>query len=250
MHEENIFLTLTYDDEHLESPRLIYQHFQKFMKDLRDDQNYKKIPLMVTGEYGDKNKRPHWHALLFNYRPHDAVKLYTTDRGDSVWRSEYLQQLWGRGNTEFGSVTLDSASYVCRYSAKKLTHGNDQDHDYHPIHKTSSKHGIGRSWIEKNYKHAFLNGFVTLPDGQVTNIPRYYVDWAKNNQPEYWRKYVTEVRPRIIKLAEAKQRKEDLEYISDCMNYKGGASYPTPRAKVKETILKRKFKRLQENLKL
>lgn len=250
MHEDNIFLTLTYDDANLESPRLIYDHFQNFMKDLRYREAHKKIPYMVTGEYGDQNKRPHWHALLFNYRPCDAIKHYTTDRGDTVWHSKYLQDLWGRGNIEFGSVTLDSASYVARYSAKKLTHGNDQDHDYHPIHKTSSKHGIGRSWIEKHYKHAFSNGFVTLPDGQVTNIPRYYVDWAKNHRPDVWRHYVTEVRPQIIKLAESKQRKEDMEYISDCLNYKGGANYPMSRPLVKETILKRKFKQLQEHLKL
>ena len=35
MHDGNIFLTLTYDAEHLESDKLIYKDFQLFMKSLR-----------------------------------------------------------------------------------------------------------------------------------------------------------------------------------------------------------------------
>ena len=72
MHSDNIFLTLTYDEAHLASDRLIYEDFQLFMKRLREKENRdkeQKITYMVTGEYGDKNKRPHWHALIFNYRP-------------------------------------------------------------------------------------------------------------------------------------------------------------------------------------
>ena len=55
-----IFLTLTYDDAHLASPRLQYIDFQLFMKSLREfrvrnvtDPDLRKkfyIPMMVTGE--------------------------------------------------------------------------------------------------------------------------------------------------------------------------------------------------------
>lgn len=251
MHDDNIFLTLTYNEESLESPRLIYKHFQDFMKRLRES-TPNKITYMVTGEYGEKHKRPHWHAIIFNYTPNDPKPKYTTELGEPVYTSQKLTDLWSYGNIEYGSVTMDSASYVARYAAKKLTHGKDQEHDYHPIHKTSSKKAIGRTWLEANYIHTFQNGFVVI-NGTQMKIPRYYVDWVKKHHPDIWRTYVTEVRPKIIKLAEQAQTQEDIEYqlqLELQKALKGRYLRPKTKQNVKETILKSKFKRLQENLKL
>lgn len=260
MHEDNIFLTLTYNEESLDSPKLNYKHFQDFMKRLRE-RYPEKITYMVTGEYGEKNKRPHWHAIIFNLNaellshemqlPRPEL-LRTTELGERVYVSEAIQQLWSMGNTEYGSVTMDSASYVARYAAKKLTHGKDQEHDYHPIHKTSSKKAIGRTWLEANYIHTFQNGFVVI-NGTQMKIPRYYVDWVKKHHPDIWLTYVTEVRPKIIKLAEQAQIKEDIEFqlqLELQKALKGRYLRPKTKKNVKETILKSKFKRLQENLKL
>lgn len=251
MHDDNIFLTLTYNEESLESPRLIYKHFQDFMKRLRES-TPNKITYMVTGEYGEKNKRPHWHAIIFNYTPNDPKPKYITELGEQVYTSQKLTDLWSYGNIEYGTVTMDSASYVARYAAKKLTHGKDQEHDYHPIHKTSSKKAIGRTWLEANYIHTFQNGFVVI-NGTQMKIPRYYVDWVKKHHPDIWLTYVTEVRPKIIKLAEQAQIQEDIEYqlqLELQKALKGRYLRPKTKKNVKETILKSKFKRLQENLKL
>lgn len=247
--EDNIFLTLTYNEENLESDKLIYSHFQTFIDSLRNkaaDRDY--ISYMVTGEYGEQNKRPHWHAILFNYTPPDSTHKYTSDLGEKVYDSKELSLLWAKGNIEFGSVTLDSASYVARYAAKKLVHGKDQEHDYHPIHKTSKKYAIGKRWIEKNWKHTFQNGFIII-NGQKMKIPRYYVDWLKKNKPNEYITYVTQVRPKIMQLAEQKQRKEEMDYISQIFST-NNVHTPRQRSKVKETILKSKFKNLQEKLKL
>lgn len=253
-HEQNLFLTLTYNDENLK-PRLDYKDFQDFMKRLRTTTS-NKINYMVTGEYGEHTKRPHWHAIIFNYWPQDSKYHYTSDSGHQVYTSQHIADLWNQGFIEFGEVTLDSASYVARYAAKKLVHGKDQDHDYHPIHKTSSKRAIGRSWIEKNWKHTFENGFVYLPTGEKTKIPRYYVDWLKKYQPDDWLRYVTQVRPQIQNLAKINQQKEEQEYLKQLKNQRectpSHESTPLPKkaSKIKETILKQKFKKLQETLKL
>ncbi|QXP44239.1 MAG: replication initiator protein [Arizlama microvirus] len=255
-HENNIFLTLTYDNENLSSPRLIYEHFQTFMKDLRawisyNEDSTKKIDRMVTGEYGEKNKRPHWHAIIFNWEPKDKEYKFTTDRGDKLFTSSTIANLWTKGTHDFGEVTIDSASYVARYAAKKLTHGKDEEHEFHPIHRTPSRRGLGRSWIEQNYKHTFENGFIVLPNYQKSKIPRYYVDWAKKHHPDLYRYYVTEVRPQLQKQAELQKRKEEMEHFSNLISFTGEpGTYPLTRPKVKETILKQKFKRLQERLKL
>jgi len=246
--ERGIFLTLTYDDQNLESDRLIPEHFTTFMSRLRSWINYNepgtKIDRMVTGEYGELNKRPHWHAIIFNWDPPDKKIKQRTDRGDYLYTSEIINSLWEKGIHDFGEVTIDSASYIARYAAKKLVHGKDQDHDYHPYHKTPSRRGMGKSWIEKNYKHVFENGFIILPNGELSKIPRYYVDWAREHVPETYMYYVTQVQPKLIKMAEFNKQKEDYEYLCN----------PSPKAltrpKVKETILKLKFKQLQERLKL
>ena len=139
---------------------------------------------------------------------------------------------------------MDSANYVARYAAKKLVHGKDQEHDFHPIHKTSSRYGIGRSWIEVYYQHALENGFVLLPNGQKAKVPRYYVDWAKKYQNELWHYYQHVVAPKIHKLAEEQSAKELEEFLANPSIGK------LRRSKVKEIILQSKFKQLQEKLKL
>jgi len=251
MHDSNIFLTLTYNEESLSSQELDYRHWQLFMKKLRYNNPDRYMPFMVTGEYGDKNKRPHWHAILFNYQADDAKLKYTTERQEKVYESEELTKLWGKGNTEFGSVTIDSAGYVARYAAKKLVHGNDQDHNFHPIHRTSCKRAIGRSWIEKYYKHTFENGYIYLPNGEKCKIPRYYHDWAKEHKPELYGQYMTRIKLQQMEDAELRQRKEEMEHLTKVYNsYDQRKPCPLTRNTVKERILQSKFKQLQERLKL
>lgn len=259
MHEDNIFLTLTYSDEHLESPRLIKSHIQQFMKDLRNhvgNTPESRIGVMYTGEYGEETKRPHWHLLLFNYAPPDQKFRYTTDRGDKIYESKIIDEIWAKNDpekkpSEIGSLTMDSAGYVARYAAKKLIHGKDQDHDFHPIHQTSSKNALGKTWIEKYWKQTFDQGYIIIPGTEEkASIPRYYVDWLKKNQPSEYIRYVTETREKTIDLAQSRARKEELDHLSTLLSYKGGAKYPLSRKSVKERILQSKFKLLQEKLKL
>lgn len=254
MHPNNIFLTLTYDDTHLKSPRLHYEDFQDFMKTLRGHVGHtpdSRIGVMVTGEYGEQLKRPHWHAILFNYKPYDGKPKYRSHSGDMVYTSETLNHIWERGNLEYGSVNLDSAGYVARYAAKKLVHGNDQDHIYHPIHRTSCRNAIGKQWIEKYWKQTFALGYVRLPNGSKAAIPRYYKDWLKKQNPTEYLRYVTNILPNTIALASEAALADEQEFLKDLSEVtRGTAAYPLRRAKVKETILKSKFKQLQEHLKL
>lgn len=260
MHKGSIFLTLTYSDEHLLSPKLQYRDFQLFMMSLLEkryrnvkDKEIRRqlfIPFMVTGEYGDKNKRPHWHALLFNFFPGDAQKQRTTDLGHTVYSSAYLSETWGKGLVEFGQITIDSANYTARYAAKKLTHGPDSTHEYHPIHKTSKRHAIGKLWIEKYWKQTFSLGYIHLPNGEKTKIPRYYVDWLRKNKPEEWNRYVTDVRQKIQEKSAALAKEEEINFLIELYNLPFGHPRPWSRARVKHTILQQKFKKLQDKNKL
>lgn len=191
MHEFNSFITLTYDDDHLLSDRLQYSDFQNFIKRVRnlDCNSDKKIGLIVAGEYGEQTKRPHWHTIIFGWCPDDLEYKYSNDRGDKVYTSKILDELWGFGMAEVGTVTLKSAGYVARYAAKKLVHGNDGEHDYKPIFRASSKNAIGKKWLEKYYKDIFNYGDLRV-EGKKVSIPRYYEKWFKENKPNEYGVYM------------------------------------------------------------
>lgn len=286
--ENNSFITLTYSDEHLKSPRLHYPDFQKFMKDLRDKvfrdfvrekfgegywfnlspwekKEFRKankaslealeIGFLVTGEYGDREKRPHWHALLFNYRPSDLEYLYTSDHGDPVYVSKTIDQLWGKNDpksrrNEIGQVTFESASYCARYSAKKLVHGYDQDHDFHPVHKRSKKHAIGKRYLEKYWRDMFNLGYCVLHDGTKCGIPRYYENWLRQNRWEDFMVYIQSVKPRFVGEAERKETEGRRKlWESNLSRLDEGKPLVKTQKEQAMEILRGKFGRLQKFLK-
>jgi len=252
MHPQNCFITLTYSPEKLQSPKLQYRDFQLFMKSLRFKEPHLEMGLFVTGEYGDQTKRPHWHAIIFNWSPSDPVKHYVTELGHQVWTSETLTKLWPHGHSEFGSVTFDSAGYVARYAAKKLVHGKDQDHEFVPISKKSSKHAIGKRYIEEYWQTIFNNGYIVFKhrDKYIkTAIPRYYEKWLKKNHAGAWIEYATKLKTERIAKAEKKDAEEKHEEKTVNENRFGKGPQIT-RNKTKEKILSAKHKQALTQLKL
>lgn len=251
MHDENSFVTLTYSDENLKSSKLNYEDFQKFMKRLRFNFPNQKIGMFVTGEYGDILKRPHWHALIFNWRPKDLEFKYQNDHGDRVYHSGTLERLWGLGITEVGNITFESAGYCARYAAKKLVHGQDGDHDFHPISKKSSKNAIGKSFVEKYYRDIFSKGFCVLDGGVTCAIPRYYEKWLLKHHPNYWEEYVTIKKEERIQKARKQSVREKSAYAltAESRVARGNWVAPITRLETKKIIIEDKFSRLQKYLK-
>nr|QJB20856.1 MAG: replication initiator protein [Microvirus sp.] len=287
MHPENCFITLTYDEKHLTSDKLIYTDFQTFVKNLRSQifqetldsvfpnlaqkkqrqlwrtlskerQNEiydpKKISIFVTGEYGDQKKRPHWHALIFNWRPTDCVYKYSNERGDKSYSSDSLSRLWPHGIAELGAITFESAGYCARYAAKKLTHGHDGTHDYNPISKKSARNAIGKKFIEEHWQSVFAIGKIILPNGKSCSIPRYYEKWLKDNQPEAYNRYVTQLKNERMQIAiqkEEEQRSQEMIENLKRSNEMGLDFVPQiTKSKARAMILERLFEGLQKHLKL
>lgn len=251
MYPKNAFITLTYSDEHLGDPKLQYRDFQLFMKKLRKTQN-EPIGFFCTGEYGEKTQRKHWHAILFNYSPKDLELSRSNERGDKIYTSENLTSLWGKGKTEIGSVTFESAGYCARYAAKKLVHGYDDEHELHPISKKSNKQAIGKKWLEQNYQDVFTQGHIVLHDGTTTTIPRYYLKWFKDQKPAEYLTYVTQIKIEKESGASTRASTENREYQERriARSLEGNFVPETTQLESKKEILKEKFKQLQANLKL
>ena len=127
-----IFLTLTYNDENLPLihnlfPTLNKVDYQKFLKRLRKKdhqvwtEHYKlknipkhkwKIPKVryyLTGEYGDKTFRPHYHAIIYN--------LHQTT-------IKHIQEIWGKGHTHTDKAEAGNISYVTSYLMKYQENGH------------------------------------------------------------------------------------------------------------------------------
>lgn len=270
MHDSNCFITLTYDDRFLKSPRLDLSHVQKFLKRLRARYG-EGIGVVYTGEYGDTEKRPHWHLLVFGWEPRDPEFKYTSDHGDKVYTSRFLgfrdkdevdsfysdprskrfkSMLWKYGVADYGCLTYKSASYVCRYALKKLVHGFDQDHDFHPLHNFRNRIAIGRRWLEKYWRDVFSVGSVILPDGNRHSIPRYYLTWLQREQPEAFVDYVTELKAKRCAELALKAEKEKLD--EDIINWNrldAGKGFQRSRLEARRVIVEERIKRLQSHMK-
>lgn len=205
---KNVFVTLTYRPADLpKDGSLDYRHFQLFMKRLRKRFG-SGVRFYMCGEYGDSNGRPHYHAILFNIDFLDRVPWRKTPTGYVQYRSKTLEDIWGLGHCEFGSVTLKSAAYVARYIMKKVTGDQATFHycDIDPLtgevlsevqpefNQMSRKPGIGRGWLDKYYDDVYPAGCVVLEGGRKVRPPRYYDQQFKAVDPKEFDHLVLERR--------------------------------------------------------
>ncbi|AJK28271.1 putative replication initiation protein [Eel River basin pequenovirus] len=196
LHDDNCFLTLTYDDEHLpEDGSLDVKHFQDFMKRLRERIKPRKVRFFHCGEYGEQTLRPHYHALLFGFDFPDRV-FYTTRNGNSLDISPTLQELWGHGFCTVGALTFESAAYVARYVLKKVTGDGAEDHytrvnsetgeivKVRPEYTTMSRRpGIAADWWRK-YRQEVIDHDSVILRGREMRPPAFYDRLLEVEEPE------------------------------------------------------------------
>lgn len=195
----NRFATFTYNDDSLpESLSLVYADFSGFMKRLRkrlsgfevSPDGGNPIRFFMCGEYGGRTGRPHYHAILFNVKFEDEVRL-----ANGTIRSVEVEDLWQKGNVVLGDVTMRSAAYVAGYTLKKV-HGARAKEHYLDVVNTetgelsarrpefvvmSRRPGIG-AWWYRRWKGDLFSGDSAIVDGKKYKVPRYY-----------WNKYKEEV---------------------------------------------------------
>lgn len=185
MHEDNCFVTLTYDDDHLPYGETLHRpDFQKFMKRLLKNTG-KKIRLFYCGEYGGETFRPHYHACFFGWRPNDP-ELFSVNNGFQLFTSKALSKTWGLGHATFGELTFETAAYTARYCTKKITGKNAKQHYEYIVPETgeiidrvpefsgqSLKPGIGATWLQKYGSDIYSKDEVIL-QGKAMKPPRFY----------------------------------------------------------------------------
>lgn len=185
LHEDNSFITLTYDPKFLPSDgSLVKSHFQLFMKRLRGAYSDKKIRYYQCGEYGDNFGRPHYHACLFGFDFPDKV-FWKSVNDERLYTSDSLERLWGMGFCTIGSLTFESAAYVARYCTKQVNGSAAVEHyqGRQPEYATMSlKPGIGAGWYQKWKSDCFPSDYLVV-NGVKCKPPRYYDKRLEKEDP-------------------------------------------------------------------
>lgn len=170
------FVTLTYDTENIpiskngyktlhvpeinkKTGRKFSTHFQLFIKKLRKCQK-RKIKYYMVGEYGEKTKRPHYHAIMFN------------TPGLNI-----LEECWQYGSVHQGQVNAASISYVAQYINKSVIipawFNDDREKEFSRMSK-----GLGKSFLSKAmmkyYEADNTRQYVSRSDGVKLAMPRFY----------------------------------------------------------------------------
>lgn len=207
-HDFNSFVTLTIDDEHLQTKKVIAHDdlvwnplenyicdtqsgqlldsplktlrksdLQKFLKRLRKKFPDVKIRFFGCGEYGTESLRPHYHLILFGVDFHEDRVLYKKNfRGENLYNSPTLSALWPFGYAVIADVTWNSCAYVSRYCLKKRSNDLTDLYDSFDLApefvNMSRKPGIARQYYEDHKIDIYKNEEIFLSD--VNGVKKIY----------------------------------------------------------------------------
>lgn len=206
-HLATLFTTLTYAPEN-EPTTLTWRHVQLFLKRLRRHRtihSLERIRYFASGEYGEKNGRPHYHLIIFG--------------ADALSNAQLINDTWKLGITQTYPVTPAAINYVAGYTAKKLNwqfqtrqERVTPDGEVYtwepPFIKMSRNPGLAahaKQWPEAWKLYAVYNG-------AKTSVPRYLHNFYKYRYgkplgpalPEWYENDLRELFE--TKLAEAQKR--------------------------------------------
>lgn len=212
-HPKAAFTTLTYSNEKL-PPTLQKRHLQLFLKRLRfkfseGRKTSRTVRFFACGEYGERTKRPHYHAILFSASTADA---------------EAIQKAWTYGHAHTVTATPAAINYVAGYTAKKLgemreaqTEKVDPDtgevyNHQPPFLQMSRRPGIGGEARQK-FKTSWRN--CAVMNGQTQPVPRYLHEaWKKTATKEELERLEDEKHELRKQIVQTKYQREAAETIA------------------------------------
>lgn len=230
LQDDNCFLTLTYDDDHLPpGGTLVYRDFRLFVKRLRKLRAGKALRYFVVGEYGGDRGRPHYHCGLFNEAFREDRVAYRKAGKFQIYKSETLSRLWPHGLHEIGELTQQSAAYMARYSLKKVGGDLAREHygDLEPefVHM-SLRPGIGARWFARFGADVYPHDRVVV-GGKKVRPPRFYDKLLKRKD-----------RPLLTDLKEGREERARLRWEDNTV----------ARLKDREIVAEARMKNFKRNL--
>lgn len=132
-----------------------------------------KIFYLITAEYGKTTHRPHYHCLIFGYVFEDIIFHKMSKRGNRIYRSKTLANIWGNGicTVDCINITPAVAQYCTKYCSKDS--GKQSDDTFMLFSRN-----IGVNGLLANF-----NGQRYILEGQDYPIPKLI--WQKWLQQKY-----------------------------------------------------------------
>lgn len=211
-HVHNCMITLTYDNfkysDHRNNEELPVDptiqvdktHIQKFIKRLRkwvsthsDSGCDDRIKYICCAEYGSRTHRAHYHLILFGVDFKDRHYYKKSKRGNPIYMSQTLTNLWSYGICTIDSINIGSAvaRYCTKYCAKERS-----DNTF-----MLCSQRIGLDILMRDF-----NGLNYMIDGREYPIPR--VVWQEYIMNKY--RYMSNViSPKYV------NRNYDIEFTDD-----------------------------------
>lgn len=189
------FVTLTYGHKHLPISKNGFRTLSKadaksFLKRLRTNieryhvrdgnrDNLKLAPKLryfLCGEYGGKNGRPHYHAIILNCLP------------------QHIVDAWSKEGEEIGTFQIDSdvnqanIKYVLKYMHKDRTKRRGPSDDRQEEFQLMSK-GLGYNYVTdatRRYHKDYKRTYTVLDAGIKLQLPRYIKEqiWSDKEELE------------------------------------------------------------------
>lgn len=187
-HKRATFVTLTYNDgNYPDDGKINKKHLQDFFKRLRF---HSQVPIryFASGEYGEKTRRAHYHAIIFG----DDFRDGSVPVDHQLYTNEFLQRTWRNGFVSCGDVTLQSIMYVAGYTQKKNA-------DPDTFIMMSKRPPIGENWLNNYYDEVVKNECITI-QGQKFKIPRAYLKRREADFTDYKRKTKKEAQKYSLEL--------------------------------------------------
>lgn len=160
-------LTLTYKTS---SGCLNKKDYQSFFKRLR--QSYGSFRYFISGEYGSRFGREHFHVVLFGVSmPADIVYKYTKNDIHHFWSDE-MNDLWGHGLVDLSFYSFNGTKYFAKYMQKELNTLFPKV--VPPFIQMSLKPGLGTQYVLDNADKLLASGKLYL-NGKYISLPRYFL---------------------------------------------------------------------------
>lgn len=198
-----------------------------------------KIRYFACGEYGEKTHRPHYHAIIFGYDWSDKKKYATNKRGDIRYKSKQLNQDWGLGDTEIGSVTPDSCGYVARYLMKKITGQMADDHYTRVNEKTGEIYKLVPEYINMSTKPAIGMAFFDKFQKEILKDDSVIVKGKKRKVPKAYDRKIGKTDPILL---------EDIKYARSEKARERATDNTDERLRVREEVKKAQINPLKRDL--
>lgn len=218
-HDSNMFVTITYDEEHVPmyfhangytGKQVLYNsdkidrlktlqivqflatlqksHHRYFIKKLRENlcrSGLKDVTVrfFVCGEYGPIGKRPHYHYILFGLAEHMRGVDVKTIIEETAWRK-------GLAEAENCKQGVSAGDYVGDYLSKSMRKYDPRLKGREPeFHSCSTRPFLGKAFL----------------DQEAANVRKYYTaDYVREHHPEkvLWQKfYLDPFRTKYFNLA-------------------------------------------------